>query len=47
MAKTDETTRRLMTVSGVGVVTALTFRHTIDDPSRASDQLPRLAPISG
>jgi transposase len=34
MAKTDETTRRLMTVPGVGVVTALTFRHTIDDPSR-------------
>ena len=30
----DETTRRLMTVPGVGVVTALTFRHTIDDPSR-------------
>lgn len=23
-----------MTVPGVGVVTALTFRHTIDDPSR-------------
>jgi transposase len=34
MAKSDETTRRLMTVPGVGVVTALTFRHTIDDPSR-------------
>src|SRR5438128_1116122 len=26
--------RRLMTVSGIGVVTALTFGHTIDDPSR-------------
>jgi transposase len=26
--------RRLMTVRGVGVVTALTFRHTVDDPSR-------------
>ena len=34
LAKADETTRRLMTVPGVGVVTALTFRHTIDDPSR-------------
>ncbi|MBN8977069.1 MAG: IS110 family transposase [Rhizobiales bacterium] len=34
LAKADETTRRLMTVPAVGVVTALTFRHTIDDPSR-------------
>jgi transposase len=34
LAKSDETTRRLMTVPGVGVITALTFRHTIDDPSR-------------
>jgi transposase len=34
LAKLDETTRRLMTVPGIGVVTALTFRHTIDDPSR-------------
>jgi transposase len=34
LAKEDETTRRLMTVPGVGVITALTFRHTIDDPSR-------------
>lgn len=34
LAHTDETTRRLMTVPGVGVITALTFRHTIDDPSR-------------
>jgi transposase len=34
LAKSDETTRRLMTVPGIGVVTALTFRHTIDDPSR-------------
>lgn len=33
-AKADETTRRLMSVPGVGVVTALTFRHTIDDPTR-------------
>ncbi|MBN8973637.1 MAG: IS110 family transposase [Rhizobiales bacterium] len=34
LAKSDATTLRLMTVPGVGVVTALTFRHTIDDPSR-------------
>ena len=34
LAKADQTTRRLMTVPGVGVVTALTFRHTIDDPTR-------------
>lgn len=34
LARADATTRRLMTVPGVGVVTALTFRHTIDDPSR-------------
>jgi transposase len=33
-AKADETTRRLMSVPGVGVVTALAFRHTIDDPAR-------------
>ena len=36
LAKADETTRRLMSVPGIGVVTALTFRHTIDDPSRFS-----------
>jgi Transposase IS116/IS110/IS902 family len=35
-ARADETVRRLMSVPGVGVVTALTFRHTIDDPSRFS-----------
>lgn len=34
LARDDETTRRLMTVPGIGPVTALTFRHTIDDPSR-------------
>lgn len=34
LAREDETTRRLMSVPGIGVVTALTFRHTIDDPSR-------------
>ena len=36
LARDDCTTRRLMTVPGVGVVTALTYRHTIDDPSRFS-----------
>ncbi len=35
-ARDDETVRRLMSVPGVGVVTALTFRHTIDDPSQFS-----------
>ncbi|MFH1344008.1 MAG: IS110 family transposase [Pseudomonadota bacterium] len=34
MARADETTQRLMKLRGVGVVTALTLRHTIDDPSR-------------
>ncbi|MFK4534972.1 transposase [Bradyrhizobium ottawaense] len=34
LEKSDETTRRLLTVPGVGVATALTFRHTIDGPSR-------------
>jgi transposase len=34
LARADATTRRLMTVPGIGVVTALTFRHTIDDPTR-------------
>lgn len=34
LAKADAITRRLMTVPGIGVVTALTFRHTIDDPAR-------------
>lgn len=33
-AKADATTRRLMSVPGVGVVTAMAFRHTIDDPTR-------------
>ncbi len=35
-ARDDETVRRLMSLPGVGVVTALTFRLTIDDPSRFS-----------
>jgi transposase len=33
-ARADETTRRLMSVPGIGAVTALAFRHTIDDPAR-------------
>lgn len=33
-AREDDTARRLMTVPGIGVVTALTFRHTIVGPSR-------------
>lgn len=34
VARSDEVVRRLMTVPGIGVVTALAYRHTIDDPSR-------------
>jgi len=40
MARSDQTVRRLMTVPGVGPVTALAFASTVDDPrrfSRASD----------
>jgi transposase len=33
-AKADETTRRLMSVPGVGMVKALAFRRTIDDRTR-------------
>lgn len=33
-AATDETTRRLMTIPRVGVMTAACFRRTIDDPHR-------------
>jgi transposase len=33
-ARSDETTRRLMSVPDIGVMTALAFRHTIDDPTR-------------
>jgi transposase len=36
LARADETTKRLMTVPGAGTVTALAFRHTVDDPSRFS-----------
>jgi transposase len=34
LARADDTVQRLMTVPGVGVVTALAYRHTIDDPGR-------------
>lgn len=34
LARADETIQRLMTVPVVGVVTAVTFRHTIVDLSR-------------
>ena len=34
IAKADETVRRLMTVPGVGPVTALAYVSTIDDPNR-------------
>lgn len=34
LARSDETVRRFMTVPGIGTVTALAYRHAIDDPSR-------------
>jgi transposase len=34
MARDDETVRRLMTVPGIGTITALAYRHAIDDPAR-------------
>ena len=34
LAQTDETCRRLMTVPGVGAVTAAAFLATVDDPER-------------
>ena len=34
LAKTDQTLGRLMTVPGVGPVTALAFASTVDDPQR-------------
>lgn len=34
VAKSDQTIRRLMTVPGVGPITALAFASTVDDPSR-------------
>ena len=33
-AKNDDVCRRLMTVPGVGPLTALTYKSTIDDPAR-------------
>ncbi|GGA23665.1 hypothetical protein GCM10011326_40090 [Salipiger profundus] len=45
LAREDESTRRLMTVPGIGVVTALMFRHTIDDP-RDSEVRRRSTPAS-
>lgn len=33
-AASDEAVRRLMTIPGVGVVTAVCFRHTVDEPER-------------
>ena len=36
-AKTDETTKRLMTIPGVGPATAAVFVATIDDPNRFPD----------
>lgn len=40
LARSDETKRRPMTVPRVGVVTALTFRRTINDPSRFQSASP-------
>jgi transposase len=34
LAERDDTTRRLMTVPGVGPVTALAFRSAVDNPKR-------------
>jgi transposase len=34
LTRSDETVRRLMTVPGVGPVTALAFKSTVDDPGR-------------
>lgn len=36
IAKKDEDIKRLMTIPGVGVITAITFKAEIDDPSRFS-----------
>jgi transposase len=44
MACDDATTRRLLSVPGIGIVTASSFRHTIDDRP-AADPLHPLAPI--
>jgi transposase len=34
LARSDAQVRRFMTASGVGAITALCFRATIDDPTR-------------
>jgi len=34
VAKQDDVCRRLMTIPGVGVVTALAYKAAIDDPRR-------------
>lgn len=34
LARDDEPTRRFMTMPGIGVITALAYRTTIDDPTR-------------
>lgn len=36
IARADEVCRRLMTVPGVGILTALTFKSAVDDPNRFS-----------
>jgi transposase len=38
LARYDAQVRRFMTVPGVGPITALCFKATIDDPTRFSDQ---------
>jgi len=34
IVRTDDVCRRLMTVPGVGVLIAVTFKATVDDPAR-------------
>jgi len=34
MARSDDTVKRFMTVPGIGSITALAYRHAIDDPAR-------------
>lgn len=43
LAKSDPVTRLLMTMPGVGVIVALTFRSAVDDP----DRFPRCRDVSG
>lgn len=37
MARKDEVCKRLMTISGVGPITSLSFKATVDDPDRFKD----------